>query len=334
MPVVQLGPPEATHAHGFTNLGSVYETADGNVIVADSPDEGLFALGKNLDQMHMVGSFGSGPQEYQNSVGTMQFADDSAMQIDGLARRWLILAGDSIVAQFPADSLSFAARSHITGADSLGNVLIQAIERATPSGTTVDPADSVWLILCSRRTGSVDTVSRLRPLPPSPPGKTVTPAEYWYAEQAFLSLDGWLAVLRLEPYRIDWRAPDGKWTLGAPIGREMPILDDAEKEHLLARSGTRVGADFRERINWPDRIPPVGFQFPSRTTTRDGMLVVSRQRTRTVPDGLYDVIDRTGRLVRQVQLDPGQRIIGFGKGSVYVVSEDDDGLQFLSRHGW
>jgi hypothetical protein len=34
-------------------------------------------------------------------------------------------------------------------------------------------------------------------------------------EQALLFPDGWLAVLRKEPYRVEWRAPDGRWHRGS-----------------------------------------------------------------------------------------------------------------------
>lgn len=39
-----------------------------------------------------------------------------------------------------------------------------------------------------------------------------------------------------------------------------------------------------------------------------------------------------GRLVLKVRLQPRSRVIGFGKGSVYVVRRDDEDLEYLERY--
>lgn len=57
-------------------------------------------------------------------------------------------------------------------------------------------------------------------------------------------------------------------------------------------------------------------------------------RTRPAGDKIptYDVFDKTGTLVKKVSLNPSSRVIGFGKGTVYVVRTDDDDLQYLQRY--
>ena len=57
-------------------------------------------------------------------------------------------------------------------------------------------------------------------------------------------------------------------------------------------------------------------------------------RTRPAGDKIptYDVFDRTGTLVKKVSLNPSSRVIGFGKGVVYVVRTDEDDLQYLQRY--
>jgi hypothetical protein len=44
------------------------------------------------------------------------------------------------------------------------------------------------------------------------------------------------------------------------------------------------------------------------------------------------VFDRTGALVKQVVLNPNSRVVGFGKGTVYVARTDEDDLQYLQRY--
>jgi hypothetical protein len=56
-------------------------------------------------------------------------------------------------------------------------------------------------------------------------------------------------------------------------------------------------------------------------------------RTRPAGDKIptYDVFDRTGTLVKKVSLNPSSRVVGFGKGVVYVARSDEDDLVYLQR---
>lgn len=57
-------------------------------------------------------------------------------------------------------------------------------------------------------------------------------------------------------------------------------------------------------------------------------------RTRPAGDKIptYDIFSRTGALVKSVALNPRSRVVGFGKGAVYVVRTDQDDLQYLQRY--
>ncbi|MDH5196234.1 MAG: hypothetical protein OEY20_03150 [Gemmatimonadota bacterium] len=46
----------------------------------------------------------------------------------------------------------------------------------------------------------------------------------------------------------------------------------------------------------------------------------------------YDVVDGRGQLVRHVELADDQRLVGFGKGTLYTVRRDADDLQWLERY--
>jgi hypothetical protein len=47
---------------------------------------------------------------------------------------------------------------------------------------------------------------------------------------------------------------------------------------------------------------------------------------------LFDVFDRAGVRILQVELPPGREIVGFGVGVVYVVNVDEDDLQWLEAY--
>ena len=56
---------------------------------------------------------------------------------------------------------------------------------------------------------------------------------------------------------------------------------------------------------------------------------------RHVPFGepvTFDVFDESGRLSKKVVLPEGRQIIGFGRGTLYAVTVDEDGLQWLERY--
>ena len=67
----------------------------------------------------------------------------------------------------------------------------------------------------------------------------------------------------------------------------------------------------------------------------DGLLLIARTPTAQTPDWFrYDLVDRAGRLVATLTIPLAQRIVGFGKSSVYVVETDTLGLETLRRHPW
>ena len=47
-----------------------------------------------------------------------------------------------------------------------------------------------------------------------------------------------------------------------------------------------------------------------------------------------DVLDLSGRRIRELALPAGRRLVALDRGGVYLVREDDDGLQYLERYGW
>jgi hypothetical protein len=57
-------------------------------------------------------------------------------------------------------------------------------------------------------------------------------------------------------------------------------------------------------------------------------------RTRPAGDKVptYDVFDRNGALVKKVVLNPRSRVVGFGRGAVYVTRSDEDDLLYLERY--
>jgi hypothetical protein len=154
------------------------------------------------------------------------------------------------------------------------------------------------------------------------------------AEQVVLFPDGWVAVARLDPYRVDWITGDGRVIRGAPLPEKRVRIDDNVKRWVLDDIARQTGRPPAKPENmpsdWPATIPP--FLTNTLLASPDGTLWVRRAATEPAAPTRYDVLDRQGHLVRRVALGLDERVAGFGPSVVYSVAADDNGIQRLRRH--
>ena len=162
-------------------------------------------------------------------------------------------------------------------------------------------------------------------------------------EEEELFTDGWLAIARLEPYRVDWRAPDGRFVRGPPLPVPVVKLDDREKKAYLDRNA-KIIADLqklpterqasagREYSEFPVTIPP--FESNPLVASADGRLFIRRTLSADHPETRYDVVNRRGLLEGQIALGKNERIVAVSTRSVYVVWKDEDDIERLRRHPW
>jgi hypothetical protein len=322
-----LRPPTGRLVGEFTYLTSVRELADGRVLLSDPGEKRIVVADFGLNSVQQLGRNGEGPGEYRFASRLTALGGDSTLMADPIARRWLLFSGDRVVGNIPpgAPVVTTVSSSYVDGADMKGHLLTIARHK--------NATDSEVVILVTRASGRADTVARL---PPPTPGRAGMPPPFSAGfEHAFLALDGWIAVLRLNPYRVDWRSPEGRWIHGAPIPVPVVRVTATEKSAYLARRRATPGVmdSPAPNLDWPATIPPVP-EIGTHLLTWDGKFLVSRSKTAANPGNLYDVINHGGLRERQVYLPPNESILGFGKGTVYVVVADEDGVMRLRRHPW
>jgi hypothetical protein len=139
--------------------------------------------------------------------------------------------------------------------------------------------------------------------------------------------DGTIAKVFQDPYRVELVFADGR-TVARTIPYEKVRVDDAlEAQHRAERAAARIGRIGAEPTSWPEFLPPF---FGTATFGPDGLLWIPRAVAAGQPP-LYDIIDRTARLVERVRLPARHRLVGFGAESVYLVRLDGDDLQYLQR---
>jgi hypothetical protein len=341
----RLPPANAISAREFTRIAAVRELRDGRVLIAEAAETSLMVLDFANQITRKIGRAGHGPGEYDVLGSLWPLPKDSTLVADPGNRRWLVLHGTSVVWTLPSDTAAVrVTSSFITGIDSLGYVLtLKRVGRAVEQGRQI--VESLAILRVRRITGEVDTVGRLRwrpyVLPSNSTGAARNPMvtqafglPLTASEQATLFPDGWIAIARLNPFRVDWRAPDGRWRIGQPLPfRKVPISNNEKSAYVVSiERSTGRKVDPEQIPNWPDHVDPFGED--ALLISPDGRLIIARSITARSPQPVYDVVDRDGRLSQVLVLGNGERIIGIGARSVYVVATDRDGVGRLRRHPW
>lgn len=339
----RLAPADARLATEFIFIGSVRELSDGRVLISDPRERRVVVADMATGNIAQVGRAGRGPREYTSASSLRRLAGDSTLLIDG-SRRWVFFHGSRVVHTLPPDApVARAAGGFELDVDTLGSVLVRIPRVVRRPAGDVRESDSI-AVVHFRRVGTVrvDTIAYLREAPrrlrTSREGGAMitrnTRVPFAVSEQALLFPDGWTAIARLDPYRIDWRTPEGRILKGAPLPVTLEDLRPEDRRAVIDSYPPRP--DGRpspiDLDAFPAKVPP--FQREALLAAPDGRLLVRRTATASRPEGRYDIVDRAGRLAGHVVLSPNERIIGFGRRSVYVVSRDADGLERLRRHPW
>ena len=365
-----LSRPDAAHGEPFSVISGVRELRDGRVLVSDSKEK-LVVIVDFKGGATAVGREGTGPAEYLLPNAIAALPGDSAAIWDGGNHRYLMIHPDGRPGRTfrlePPEGLgnrgygAFASTLP-RGVDARGNIYFQGSPFTQNAGGEMAPADSVPVIMFDRARQRPETVAYVRPptgnatVRPAPNGRGVSitnglanpllPLDSWA-----VLLDGRIAVVRGDAYRVDFYAPHGARTTGAAAPYGKIRVDAAVKEMIIAQRRRQLsGAAPRSRPGggetpdipsdamkrlldldpWPEFMPP--FLRDAAIARNNGQIWVLRAAPTETAPSVYDVFDGAGRLAGRVQLPPGTRVVAFGAGTVYAVRTDADELQYLERY--
>jgi hypothetical protein len=356
---LKLAVPNASLPKEFSRIASVRELADGRVLITDAGERRVLVADFRTGAVRQLGRGGVGPGEY-GMVGILfPLGADSSLMPDPVGRRWLLFSGPSIVATPPLNTPSISGMNGVaSGADSLGNVFRWVLpdefdQEMTKAGIKAfGVTDSGYVLRVNRASGKLDTVTKLRSsiyrrkveanTAGQFPGVSFSIPPLSVGEQATLFLDGWFAVARLDPFRIDWIAPDGRASYGRPILVPRIKITSAEKdayferlEHASAVSNMPPlpQALIREQRAMSDQFPDM---FPPFTTGLiaggDGNVWLRRPVSMHFSNARYDIVNRQGQLLGVVSLAKGEWIVAVSKYAVYVAWRGTEGVELLRRH--
>jgi len=371
-PRISLGPQTGEVSRGFTDIEGFVELPDGRLLISDAGEEVLYSVtfdGSGTGRVEQVGRRGDGPREYLRPGRLFPIGGDTLLMQDAWRARWSILVGtdlvDVIMPNRPAaQALSSGYALGVAG-DVWADVVGVSWSRAAVARIRL-LADSVAIRISSRPWASLDEVPpmdtiRMGMVGAGPGGSggcavgtgsgatsmcgDLVPLQ----DHAAIFPDGWIAVAYFDPYRVSWRSPDGRWTEGPTVERETVRMNSLE------RCAAAQGWDFRGMgacdgdTNFgprplPDAHPPFARSSSSKRSlpgsvpvlaAPDGRLLVRRTPTaRNFMFTRYDVFERSGLRVGQIQLNGSDAILGFGEGTVYTVRTDPFDLQWVYRHAW
>jgi hypothetical protein len=336
-PTVPLAPEGAVADRDFTSIVGVRELSDGSVVVADGSESYVYHVGfGSTPGRGEIGRTGDGPREYRSVTAPYPIGRDSTLFVDLRRRRWVLVTGSLTVGDLGTYRSERAfAGPYVAGGSEGGYVLAQALP---PGARSISRADSLFLLRLTPF--GVDTLATLDgvgagPLRQAMPGWFVAENPLIPQDHAGMAPDGSVAVLRHNPYRVEWHREPGGVVLGPRLETGFPRLTDEAK--CRAMGGIRRAQETCDPSvydDWPDRAPAYS------SFSRVAPLLVARsdlafvRRFSPTGDGpeVYDVIDGQGERVARVRLSPSQTIVGASHDWLYTVTVDQLGLQTLTRH--
>jgi hypothetical protein len=354
---------DAAYPDPFSFLLGVRELPGGELLAADPLSQVVLRVDMAAGVADTLGRVGGGPGEYRQPDQVFPLPGDSTLLVDLGNGRFTIIGPDGAF----RDGMSLAvpredgAPSFIMprAVDGKGGLYFMA-SGAMGQG----PPDSTAVVRYDRETARMDTVARLW-RPESTVQRTggsvrVSGRMMEARDDWVVGSDGRVAVLRANGYAVEWHFPDGTVVVGPPNPFESLPISRTDREAYLEESsggglmvmvtrsssgesttqmsrGGSLGGASRPSVDeseWAETFPP--FRPERSGVSPAGEVWVQRWLPSELPQRM-DVFDSTGLLAGSVDLPPGSRLIGFGKGTgggevAYLVRTDDLGLQWLERH--
>jgi hypothetical protein len=341
---------------GFERVRQIRELASGDLLVLDGRNATPLLVDLETGTSRAVSRVGDGPGEFRQPSSLIALSGDSTAVVD--LHRWVVLDGARPVATLRA-WLAGVYPAQLKGVDRSGRVLeIRPEKYGVQLGTRVTPTHrnaATLLALVHRRAsvdngsavaGIVDTIAQLRGAfrgvrrhtKPSRPGRPAITYELVQElatdDQAILFPDGWIAIAYSDPYRVEWRGPNGQRVGGARLPITRVRVDEFQKRATIVRGWPADSTLFAsgDYPPWPDVLPP--FLPEALLPSPDGSLVIRRTPDGRLPQTAYDLVSRRGAFTGRIVLKSNKRLVAFGRNAVYVVSRDGDGIETVERHDW
>jgi hypothetical protein len=210
--------------------------------------------------------------------------------------------------------------------DSAGRLYMDLYPRPGADGS--GNRDSAAVVRADLGLTKVDTLARLAPLDIA---EVVGNAGRRFERRVFSGLDRWsvlsdgsLWVARVYDNRVDWRAPNGRWTRGEPLPDRVLEVTRYDRELFLRKFPPELRATAQD-LPFAALKPP----FEAGLTSVSGEVWLEKSRAPADSSRRYQVVNRRGALVREIRV-PGQgRILALGLNTALVAEPTPDGTRLV-----
>lgn len=356
----RLSKPDARLNHEFSAISGFRELADGRVLVSDGIDETVLRIDLRTGKMDTLARSGSGPGEYKSPDLLFETPAGGTLLVD-LGNARLSFYDAALKYQ---ESMPIAKGEPGRGmmmimpqaVDAQGRIYTQAIMRDPGS-----KADSGAVIRFDRLKGTSDTIAKLKMGEvevsssggPNNRSMSMRPVPLSPEDEWGVGADGRVAIARAANYALEWVGA-GKPAVKGPANPFKPVaIRDADKKEYLedganglsimvqndnGRMSVRMGRGGPRQAERDDAARIKELRWPTAKPAARGVTVAPTGEAwveRHVAAGTpreYDVFGADGKLARKVVLPAGRRLVGFGKGVVYLKETTADELSYLERY--
>lgn len=188
--------------------------------------------------------------------------------------------------------------------------------------------DSAAVLRASPDLAAFDTVARLAPLDLA---EVVGESGRRFERRALSGEDRWgvtpdgsVWVARVYQNRVDWRGADGEWTEGEALPDRVLEVTRYDRE-LFYRKFPPELRTTAEQLPFAAVKPP----FEAGLTAPSGEVWLEKSRAPADSSRRYHVVDRQGRLVREVRVPGPGRIVAIGGDAALVTERLREGTRFI-----
>jgi hypothetical protein len=136
--------------------------------------------------------------------------------------------------------------------------------------------------------------------------------------------DGSVWVARVNDNRLEWRDSTGAWHQGEALPDRVLEVTRYDRELFLRRFPPELRRT-AEELPFAAIKPP----FEAALATPGGEIWLEKSRAATDSSGRYQVLDRQGRLRREIRVPGRGRIVATADAAVLVAAPAKDGVHLL-----
>lgn len=263
-------------------------------------------------------------EEIRNPSSVFRAGDTLYVGDWGLRRTTLWTLDGRAIGTIPA---SDAFRGVLPRArDASGRFYYEISPRPGPEG--LGNRDSAVVVRAAPGSAAADTLARLAP---ADLAEIVGDAGRRFERRVFSGSDRWgalpdgsLWVARVYDNRVDWRDPGGAWHRGEALPDRVLEVTRYDRELFLRKFPPELRRT-AEQLPFAAIKPP----FESGLTSSSGEVWLEKSRAPVDSARRYHVVDRQGRLRREIHVPGHGRIVAVGDGVLLVAEPARDGVHLL-----